>query len=309
MKKIAVFALSMLGAIGIWGHEGNHYEQFDFFRNMREGDKAVILMVHFGTTHADTKAQTIDRLNAGVGEQFPGVELREAYTSRIVVKRLKDRGIVKQNPSEVLQRLREEGYTHVLVQPSTVIDGVEMEALHRDVGEAVASFKDIRVGTPLLYSPHDYERVIETLTVGYDETVAYVWVGHGTYDAATAQYAMLDYMLKSKGHANCFVGTIEGYPGYEEVLSRLKASGLSKVILVPFMFVAGEHAKNDIAGEWKERLQEAGFVVDVDRRGLGEYPGIQGIYIDHLRHAALHRKIDIMEKKKIYEQTGEKLSD
>lgn len=309
MKKIAVFALSMLGAIGIWGHEGNHYEQSDFFKTMREGDKAVILMVHFGTTHADTKAQTIDRLNAGVGEQFPGVELREAYTSRIVIKRLKDRGMIKLNPSEVLQQLREEGYTHVLVQPSTVIDGVEMEALHRDVGEAAASFKDIRVGTPLLYSPHDYERVIETLTVGYDETVAYVWVGHGTYDAATAQYAMLDYILKSKGHANCFVGTIEGYPGYEEVLSRLKASGLSKVMLVPFMFVAGEHAKNDIAGEWKERLQEAGFVVDVDRRGLGECPGIQGIYIDHLRHAALHRKIDIMEKKKIYEQTGEKLSD
>jgi sirohydrochlorin cobaltochelatase len=143
----------------------------------------------------------------------------------------------------------------LLIQSSTIIEGVEMESLYKNVDENMSLFKEIRIGEPLLYAPEDYEKAIEILTAGYDNSTAYVWVGHGTYDATTAQYAMLDYMLKAKGHKNCFVGTIEGYPAYTDMLAQLKSSGLKTVVLVPFMFVAGEHAKNDIAGEWKEELE------------------------------------------------------
>lgn len=307
MKKTTISLIFLFISLIVFGHGGSNYKHSDFFKSMNDGDKAAILMVHFGTTHADTRRLTIDVLNEKVKQTFPELEVREAYTSRIVIKRLGDSGIKKQNPSETLKQLHAEGYTHILIQASTVIDGVELESLHRNVEEASSLFKEIRLGEPLLYSPHDYEKVIDALTFGNDNSTAYIWVGHGTYDSATAQYAMLDYMLKAKGHANCFVGTIEGYPEFDDMLAQLKASRLKKAKLIPFMFVAGEHAKNDIAGEWKENLEKEGFTVEVEMKGLGENSKIQDIYISHLKFITHHKKIGIVEKKSIYEKTGEKM--
>lgn len=309
MKKILLTTILLFIAIATFAHGGSNYEHSDFFKGMQSGDKAAILMVHFGTTHDDARELTIEALNNQAKQAFPSIELREAYSSRIVIKRLSERGIYKLNPLEALQKLHADGYTHILIQSSTIIDGVEMESLYKNVDEVSQLFKDIRIGTPLLYSPRDYEDVIKVLTADNKKDVAYVWVGHGTYDATTAQYAMLDYMLKAKGHTNCFVGTVEGYPEFDDVLIQLKASGLKDVVLIPFMFVAGEHAKNDIAEEWVEALEKEGFSVKVNMQGLGENPAIRDLYLSHLKFITKHRKIGIMEKKSIYEKTGEKLKD
>lgn len=309
MKKILLTTILLFIAIAIFAHGGSNYEHSDFFKGMQTGDKAAILIVHFGTTHDDTRELTIEPLNNLVKQTFPDIEFREAYSSRIVIKRLAERGINKNNPLEALQQLYADGYTHVLIQASTIIDGVEMESLYKNADQMNHQFKDIRIGTSLLYSPEDYEQVIGILTAKNKKDIAYVWVGHGTYDATTAQYTMLDYMLKAKGHSNCFVGTIEGYPEFGDVMAQLKASGLKEVVLVPFMFVAGEHAKNDIAEEWVEALEKEGFSVKVNMQGLGENPAIRDLYLSHLKFITKHRKIGIMEKKSIYEKTGEKLKD
>lgn len=307
MKTIYISFLIWLSALSLFAH-GAQYVHSDFFGSMEKGDKAAILMVHFGTTHSDTRALTIDALNERVKKQFPDVEVREAYTSRIIIKRLSDRGIVKLNPLEALQQLHKEGYTHILIQGSTIIQGVEMESLIRNVDEVKGLFKDIRIGNPLLYDPHDYELVINVITADADKNKAYVLVGHGTYDPTTAQYAMLDYMLKAKGFNNFIVGTIEGYPEYDDMLNQLKKSGLKDVILVPFMFVAGEHAKNDITIDWKEMLEKEGYNVSVKMEGLGQNKGIQDIIVSHMQFTSHNRKLDIMEKKSVYEKTGEKMT-
>lgn len=307
MKNLFLVLLAVATIVNVSAHGGKNHEHSNIFKNLQTGDKPAILMVHFGTTHDDTRALTIDALNKKAQAEFPYVELREVYTARIVIKRLGERGIVKQKPLDVLTQLQKEAYTHILVQTSTIIDGVEMESLEKDIAEVQSQFKEIRIGDPLLYSPEDYENLIGVLTQNLDPEIAYVWVGHGTYDSNTAQYAMLDYMLKAKGHTNCFVGTIEGYPSFDDLLQQLKASGLKKVVLVPLMFVAGEHAKNDIAEDWKTDLEKEGYLVDVKMEGLGQNPEIQDLYISHLKFIAGHRKIGIMEKKAIYEVTGEKM--
>lgn len=307
MKKFLFSIILLFTILTVFAHNGNNYEHSDFFKGMQKEDKAAILMVHFGTTHDNTRELTIEVLNNQIKQTFPNIEFREAYSSRIVIKRLSERGINKINPSDALQQLYADGYTHILVQTSTIIDGVEMESLNRNVEEAYPLFKDIRIGEPLLFSPDDYEKVIEVLTTGYKNETAYIWVGHGTYDPTTAQYTMMDYMLKAKGHTNCFVGTIEGYPDFNNMLAQLKSSGLHKVVLIPFMFVAGEHVKNDISEDWKQNLEKEGFSVKISLQGLGENPKIRDIYISHLKHITTHRKIGIMEKKSIYEKTGQKM--
>lgn len=307
MKKIFLALLAIAMVNFLQAHSGHNYEASDIFKALQAEDKVAIMMVHFGTTHEDTRQQTIDVINQKAKDAFPNVEVREAYTSRIVVKRLGERGIVKLNATQVFEKLRKDGFTHILVQPTCIIDGIEMEALSKEIAKVQSSFKEIRVGNPLLYTPEDYENVIKALTPTQDTSTAYIWVGHGTYDSATAQYAMLDYMLKQKGFTNNIVGTIEGYPSFDDVLLQLEKSGLKKVMLNPFLFVAGEHAKNDIAEDWKNDLEKEGYTVEVSMKGLGQIPAIQDCFITHLKFIATHRMYEITKKKEIYAITGEKI--
>lgn len=280
--------------------EGGNFVASNMLAAMHPGDKAALLMVHFGTTYDDTRAKTINAINIKAREAFPQLEFREAYTSRIVKRRLKARGIDKPTPLEALLKLCGEGYTHVIVQSTNIIEGVEMESLRHDVASVAPFFKEVRIGTPLLYSVEDVNAVADILAADKPKKGSVVLVGHGTYPPSTASYAMMDYMLKAKGLKNFHVGTIEGYPTFGTMLQQLKESKARQVTLVPFMFVAGNHANNDIAVDWKDALEKEGLKVDVRMQGLGEIPAIQRIFIDHAKFALQHRTVGIMEKKAKY---------
>jgi sirohydrochlorin cobaltochelatase len=75
------------------------------------------------------------------------------------------------------------------------------------------------------------------------------------------------------------VASIEGYPTLETAIALLKAQKCRQVTLVPLLFVAGDHATNDIAVEWKAALEQAGLIVRVVMEGLGEVPEIQQLFI------------------------------
>lgn len=247
----------------------------------------ALLMVHFGTTYDDTRQKTIDAINQKAREAFPGMAVREAYTSRIVMKRLAQRGVVKDTPVEAMLRLRGEGCKTLIVQPSFVIDGKEMDALRRDVERLRPFFDSITVGTPLLYSVEDCQRVCDVLVsrhaVNQKQREHVLFVGHGTEGPATALYSQLDYQLRASGHPNYHVATIEGYPTLDTTIAQIKAKKGRRVTLVPLLFVAGDHASNDIAVEWKAELEKQGFAVSVCLEGLGEVPDIQQLYIEKIK--------------------------
>lgn len=284
-------------------HSDDNFIESDLFGQMGPRDKGAVLMVHFGTTYDDTRVLTIDAINAKMRETFPDVEFREAWTSRIILRKLKARGVERLNPTEALIRLHEEGYTHILVQSTNIIEGTEMKALRCEVESLFLNFKDIRIGNPLLYAPDDYAVVVKAITGAMNQTVKggqKLLVGHGTLDPATASYAMFDYMLKSEGHPEYHVGTVEGYPEYDDALRLLKKGNSRVVTLAPLMFVAGDHARNDIAGEWKENLEKEGYKVNLYLKGLGENSAVQDLFIGHARFAAGHKAVDMATKKKRY---------
>lgn len=301
-----LFLSSMLlvnGTISLAHSEGGFVDK-DFFNEMTKDDKAAILMVHFGTTFDDTRALTIDRINEKVQKEFKNVDVREAYTSRIIMRRLKERGIVKLNPQEVLDELKAQGYTHILVQGTNVMNGIESENLKNEVASYSNSFKDIRLGAPLLTEAHDYEKVAKAIAkkIGpLKKNQGVVLVGHGTHHYGGSAYAMMDYVFSAEGYENYAVGTVEGYPEFDNVVKKLKDRGVTDVILMPFMFVAGDHAQNDIAGDWNEDLQKAGFTVSkIIMMGLGQNEDIQNIYVDHIKFITHHKPKDIAAKKVQY---------
>ena len=57
---------------------------------------------------------------------------------------------------------------------------------------------------------------------------------------------------------------------------------------MPLMLVAGDHARNDLAGEgdsWKTRLENRGFDVSVRMRGLGSMEAVQQRMVQKVRRA------------------------
>lgn len=299
MKYLFLLLTLLVSTLG-YAHDGGNFQASDMLASMQPGDKAALLIVHFGTTYDDTRTLTIDAINEKAKEAFKGMEVREAWTSRIIMRRMKTRGVERLNPAEALEKLKADGYTHILIQSTNIIEGVEMESLRKDMAGLEASFKDVRIGNPLLYTPEDYETVIAAITKNGGKEGTTLFVGHGTYTPATAQYAMLDYMLKAKGFDNYHVGTIEGYPSFDDMVALANERKAKKVTLVPFMFVAGDHANNDIAVDWKEELEKKGFEVTVFMEGLGQNPDIQNLFIEHARFVLKHKMINIMDKKKRY---------
>lgn len=302
MKKL--FAAMMMAATMsavLYGEEGG-FMKSDFYKTMEKNDKASVLMVHFGTTFDDTRKNTIDAVNEEAEKEFPNMEVREAYTSRIIMRRLKERGIVKDNPAEALDKLVKEGYTHIIVQPTNIINGVESKTLEQQLEMYKDKFKEIRTGSALLSTPEDYKAVAEIINkevgkVADDEAV--VLVGHGTHDNGNAAYPAMDYTAKSMGY-KFYVGTIEGFPEFDDVVKGLKKDNIKKVILMPFMFVAGDHANNDIAVDWKEALEKEGFTVEVKLTSLGMMENIRKMFIEHAKFMLENKKEDMITKKLFY---------
>ncbi len=298
--KIKLTLLAIIMSTTVIAHQPD-YVKSDIRKNLGKGDKLAIMIVHFGSTHADARTKSLDAFTQDVNNAYPDIEVREAYSSRIVLRILKHKGIKKLNPEEMLMQLYIDGYTHVVVQSTAIIHGVELASLRHDIFRMKRFFKEIRLGKPLLYSVEDAKKTVDILAKNRSSKKVYIFGGHGTSHPITASYAMVDYIFKDKGFDNMFVATVEGYPEFPDVVKKVKDRKLSKnVCVLPFMFVAGEHAKNDLKDDWGTELEKQGFKVEIMLKGLGEYPEIRKILLEHLDFAFNYRSVNISDKKKSY---------
>jgi sirohydrochlorin cobaltochelatase len=73
----------------------------------------------------------------------------------------------------------------------------------------------------------------------------------------------------------------------DNIIPKLKENNIEEVTLMPYMLVAGDHAKNDMASDeedsWKTQLENEGFKVNIYLHGLGENKAYQEIYVQHVR--------------------------
>lgn len=253
--------------------------------------KKAILAVSFGTSHNDTRKITIDAIEQDMQAAFPDYALYRAWTSKMIIKKVNARdGVHICNVKEAMEKMLQDGITDVLVQPTHVINGIENDLMKEDALAFQEQFHSISFGDPLLTSEQDNLAVIDAITSEFktltkDEVL--VLMGHGTTHYANAIYAALDYTFKDKGYSNIFLGTVEAYPTMESLLKMVHAYQPKKVVLAPFMIVAGDHAKNDMASDepdsWYSQFKAASYDVEPVLKGLGEYTGIRKLFIEHLK--------------------------
>ena len=251
-----------------------------------ESGKTGILLVHYGTSNDNSRAQTIDKLNTRVTETFPDCAVVEAYSAPSVVRMLAKRGVRKLSISQALDSLKTIGCSKLVVQSTMLLDGVMTEILKKEVGKVKKDFVAVSVVRPLLYSVDDCRTMIEMICKSLiaDKSVdaknsQVVLVGHGSDSPANAMYSQIDYLLKAEGKPSWHVGTIEGFPTIDNVEKQLKSIKNKNVILVPLLYIAGNHQKDDIDGVWKKQLQVKGYHVDVIGKGLGEMAEIQDMIL------------------------------
>ena len=253
--------------------------------------KKAILAVSFGTSHEDTRKVTIDAIEDSMREAFPDYPVYRAWTSKMIIRKLKNRdNIIVPTVREAMEQMISDGITDVLVQPTHVINGIENDLMKEDALSYRDSFHSISFGDPLLTTEEDSHKVIAAIAEEFSNITkkqALVFMGHGTTHFANSIYAALDYTFKDKGYHNFFLGTVEAYPSMESLKKMVKAYQPEEVVLAPFMIVAGDHAKNDMAGDdpesWYSQFKDEGYEVKAVLKGLGEYKGIRRLFIDHIR--------------------------
>jgi len=255
--------------------------------------RKAILLVAFGTSAHEAR-KAYDHIDTLAGKAFPDVEIRWAYTSRTIRMKLAAQGETLHSPEVALAQMMDEGFTHVAVLSLHVIPGEEFHALSRNVqlfSEMAGGFERILLAQPLLVSYGDMVRVAKILLkeIPSDRKPedAVLFMGHGSgKHAADAMYAAMSYILQDLA-SNVFVATVEGNPTLNDVLPKLLERKVKKVYLIPFMAVAGEHARSDMAGakpeSWQSVLTRNGIACKPILTGSAESPDIVEVWLDHLR--------------------------
>lgn len=254
---------------------------------MQTTQKALVC-ASFGTT-VPTAAADIAGVEQALAAAAPGWQLLRAYTSGMVRTALAGRGQPEDSVPEALARAAAAGCRRVLVQPTHFLWGVEYDKLKAQVLAAAPGFDWLRVGRPLLDDTRDLRALAGAIGALYpaEPGRAVVLMGHGSAHRANVVYPALQGIFELQSRPDIRVGTVEGWPGLAEVCAALARSRASRVLLVPLMLVAGDHAQNDMAGpgphSWRSVLAGQGYRVDWVRHGLGSEKAVQDLYAAHLR--------------------------
>ena len=258
--------------------------------------KVGILLVTFGSSEESAQV-SFTNIDQKVKSTYPDIPVRWAYTSSIIRNKLAKQGKMLDSPEVALAKMLDEKFTHVAALSLHTIGGAEYHDLRRSIGafKAMGGFQRIVLGYPLLATQKDMERavaaILSTIPKNRKKSEAVVLMGHGTHHPSNAFYAALMFQLQHKD-PNIFVGTVEGYPEIDDIKAMLLKKKIKKAYLMPFMSVAGDHAKNDMAGDedgsWKSILTKAGIQCETVMKGTAEYDVFIDIWVDHLKGPMAH---------------------
>lgn len=267
-----------------------------------EPDKKAILIASFGTSMPEAK-KGIDNLVEATKNAFPDFEVRVAYTSNIIRRKIaKEQSVHVPTPAMALAALNDEHFTHVYVMPTHIIPGEEYDAIKSIVSGfrhmfGKYAFKELKIGKPFLCDIPHTEKFADLLLDIYvkeleDKDNKIVLMGHGTPEhIANALYTQLQLFLNRKAPGRFYIGTVEVAPLVEDVVKSLNHAKAKKIVLAPLMIVAGDHANNDMADEedpesWVSIFKSEGYKkIDVRIKGLGEYKQVADLFVEHIKDA------------------------
>jgi len=241
--------------------------------------KKAILVTSFGTSHRDTREKCLDLIQREVEEKYGSENVERAYTSGIIRRIIeKNEGVHIFEQEEGLKVLKDKGFEEIITMSLHILDGIEYSKLDDKYG---------KISKPLLADDEDFEKIVENKEFNdLEGNDAIVFMGHGTEIEADCAYQKLQDEYLKAGKNNIFIATVEGKVTIKDVIEKMKGKGFKKILLKPFMIVAGDHAKNDMSSDdedsWKTMLKNEGYEVTSVLKGMGEYEFIRKMFMDKL---------------------------
>ena len=242
--------------------------------------KKAILVTSFGTSHRDTREKCLDSIQREVEEKYGSENVERAYTSGIIRRIIeKNEGVHIFDQEEGLKVLKDKGFEEIITMSLHILDGIEYSKLDDKFG---------KISKPLLADDEDFEKIVENKEFNdLEGNDAIVFMGHGTESEADYAYQKLQEEYLKAGKNNIFIATVEGKVTIKDVIEKMKGKGFKKILLKPFMIVAGDHAKNDMSSDdedsWKTILKNEGYEVTAVLKGMGEYKFIREMFMDKLK--------------------------
>ena len=285
-------------------------------RNQDEIGENELLVVSFGTSFNDSRAEDIKGIEDALAEAYPDWSVRRAFTAQIIINHVQARDDEQiDNMQQALDRAVANGVKNLVVQPTHLMHGAEYDEMVEAIDAYKDKFESVAIAEPMLGEVGDDATVInddkaavaQAITdeavkeAGYDnmeaaaeDGTAFVFMGHGTSHTANVTYDQMQTQMDNLGFTNAFIGTVEGEPedtACDEVINKVKDAGFKKVILRPLMVVAGDHANNDMAGDdddsWKSMFEASGDFDEIDCQieGLGRIDAVEQLYVAHTQAA------------------------
>ena len=286
-------------------------------RNADNIGKKELLVVSFGTSFNDSRAQDIKGIEDALQKAFPDWSVRRAFTAQIIINHVQARDGEKiDNVEQALDRAVASGVETLVIQPTHLMHGAEYDELKEAVDKYTSKIAKIVIAEPLLGEVGadatvinaDKKAAAEAIVAaalkdaGFDTTdaaaeagTAFVFMGHGTSHTAKITYSQMQAQMDALGYKNVFIGTVEGEPeetACEEVIKAVSEAGYKNVVLRPLMVVAGDHANNDMADpedpeSWLSMFTASKKFEKIDTQiaGLGRLADIQAIYVAHAQAA------------------------
>ena len=285
-------------------------------RNQDEIGENELLVVSFGTSFNDSRAEDVKGIEDALAEAYPDWSVRRAFTAQIIINHVEARdGENIDNMQQALDRAVENGVKNLVVQPTHLMHGAEYDEMTEAINGYKDKFESVAIAEPMLGEVGDDATVInddkkavaQAITdeackeAGFDSMdaaaeagTAFVFMGHGTSHTANITYDQMQTQMDDLGFKNAFIGTVEGKPedtACDKVIEKVKEAGYKNVVLRPLMVVAGDHANNDMAGDdedsWKSQFVASGNFENVDTQiaGLGRIEAVEQIYVDHTKAA------------------------
>ena len=285
-------------------------------RNQDEIGENELLVVSFGTSFNDSRAQDIKGIEDALAAAYPDWSVRRAFTAQIIINHVEARDDENiDNMQQALDRAVANGVKNLVVQPTHLMHGAEYDEMTEAINEYKDKFESVAIAEPMLGEVGDDATVInddkkavaQAITdeackeAGFDSMdaaaeagTAFVFMGHGTSHTANITYDQMQTQMENLGFKNAFIGTVEGKPedtACDKVIEKVKEAGYKNVVLRPLMVVAGDHANNDMAGDdedsWKSQFVASGNFdkVDCQIEGLGRIEAVEKLYVEHTKAA------------------------
>ncbi len=252
----------------------------------KEEQRKGLLAVSLGISCKDTKKEFISPMEFCFQNAFPERKIYKAFSSDIIRARIKERqGLVLPNIGMAMEEMLREKVTHVIVQPTYIWRGIEYDKMRKEVEKYKGEFHELKLGSPLLSSFKDIQKVISILMKEYrniplEEGI--VFVGHGSVLKKSNVYTAFDISLKEAGYRNAWMTVLKGEPSFYTMINKIKTLQIHKIHLIPLMISPGIHVFRDIEGgegSLASLLTKKGFQVQCYKKGLGEYKGIREQFV------------------------------